>query len=101
MVELNPDTYDETTPMEERTRLEIKRAAKASTKSKLIFLAGHLYNLRDIDGVIPASEPNRTKKVRDYFQWSSNLVQGVRGPCKKLEDELDMLYKQYDVINNN
>ncbi len=89
-------TDDKSLPKMERKRLQIEHAPHVCPKAKLVKLADKLYNLRDLDRVIP--EGWTKERAQEYFQWASQVVQGLRGSCKVLEDELDVLFKKHGVI---
>ena len=89
-------TDDKSLPRLERKRLQIEHASHCSPKAKLVKLADKLYNLRDLDRVIP--EGWTKERRQEYFQWSSQVVQGLRGSSKTMEASLDELFKKYGVI---
>ena len=86
-------TDDKKQPREIRKKLQIENAPKHSHKAKLVHLADKLYNLRDIERANPIGWDRR--RVKEYFQWSKEVVSGMRGTNEALEMLLD------DIINKN
>ncbi|XP_045613030.1 guanosine-3',5'-bis(diphosphate) 3'-pyrophosphohydrolase MESH1 [Procambarus clarkii] len=83
-------TDNKTLDKQERKRLQIVKAATASNEAKLVKLADKLYNLRDLDRVMP--ENWTQKRVEEYFHWAAQVVAGCRGTNVFLEKELDKLF---------
>lgn len=89
-------TDDKTLPKMERKRLQIEHAKTSSPKAKLVKLADKLYNLRDLKKELPSSW---TKERGDeYFVWAKKVVDNLRGTNKKLEDELDVIFRAQGLI---
>lgn len=75
-----------------RKRLQISKAARASSGAKLVKLADKISNLRDIVARPPSNWSLQRK--RDYFDWAKRVVDQVRGTNAKLERRFDQLYRQ-------
>jgi hypothetical protein len=71
----------------ERKRLQIVHTPHISTKAKLVKMADKLYNLRDLERVLPAGWTGKRKT--DYFLWSAKVLLGCRGINDGLEGQLD------------
>ncbi|XP_013406805.1 guanosine-3',5'-bis(diphosphate) 3'-pyrophosphohydrolase MESH1 isoform X2 [Lingula anatina] len=89
-------TDDKSLPKAERKLQQIEHAPHSSPKAKLVKLADKLYNLRDLNRCTPNGWTEN--RVQEYFQWSANVIKGLRGTNKKLECELDVLLKQRGVL---
>jgi len=83
-------TDDKKLPSEERKRLQIVHAPTCSRQAKLVKLADKLYNLRDLCRGTPKGWTFR--RVGDYYEWALKVVNGLRGTCKPMEDELDKIF---------
>lgn len=83
-------TDDKSLPSAERKRLQIVNASGSSHEAKLVKLADKLYNLRDlnVDAPVDWSEERRT----NYYVWAHQVVEGLRGTNKALEDKLDEIF---------
>jgi guanosine-3',5'-bis(diphosphate) 3'-pyrophosphohydrolase len=75
-----------------RKRLQVSKAARASSAAKLVKLADKIANLRDIIAS-PPSDWSLDRK-REYFDWAKNVVDQVRGTNGRLERRFDQLYRQ-------
>ncbi len=75
-----------------RKRLQISKAARASSGAKLVKLADKIANLRDIIAS-PPSDWSLERK-RKYFDWAKEVVDQIRGANAKLERRFDQLYRQ-------
>ena len=86
-------TDDKSLPKQERKRLQVVHAPHKSREAKLVKLADKLYNLRDLSSNPPADWSEG--RVKEYFVWASQVVRGLTGVCKVLEDKLsDVLAKK-------
>lgn len=83
-------TDDRSLPSDERKRLQIVHAPTASHGAKLVKLADKLYNLRDLCKGTPKGWTH--KRCEEYFKWSKKVVDGLRGTCLALENELDKIF---------
>ena len=75
-----------------RKRLQISKAASASTAAKLVKLADKICNLRDI-----VTDPPRDwslERRRDYFDWAKAVIDRIRGTNLRLERRFDQLYRR-------
>jgi len=75
-----------------RKRLQVSKAARASSGAKLVKLADKISNLRDIIASPPADWP--VERKREYFDWAKKVVDQIRGENAKLERRFDQLYRQ-------
>ncbi|KAM9313122.1 guanosine-3',5'-bis(diphosphate) 3'-pyrophosphohydrolase MESH1 [Gastrophryne carolinensis] len=88
-------TDDKTLPKMERKQKQIEHAPHCSSKAKLVKLADKLYNLRDLNRSTPKGWSE--ERVQEYFQWASEVVKGLRGTNKAMEQSLDQLFKDRGV----
>ncbi|XP_050395887.1 guanosine-3',5'-bis(diphosphate) 3'-pyrophosphohydrolase MESH1 [Patella vulgata] len=86
---------DKTLPKQERKRLQILHASKASPSAKLVKLADKLYNLRDLNHATP--EGWSEERVQEYFIWAAKVVNQIRGINSALESSLDVIFKERHV----
>jgi len=84
-------TDDTTLEKAERKRLQIEHAETLSKRAKLVKLADKICNLRDMVEAPPATWP--LKRKLDYFEWAKNVVDGVRGTHRGLEELFDAVYE--------
>lgn len=85
-------TDDKHLPKQERKRLQIEHAVFASLEAKLVKLADKICNLRDLLNSSPAHWERSRKQ--EYFDWSAQVIAGVRGSHAGLEAIFDGLYAQ-------
>ncbi|MGZ3235861.1 MAG: HD domain-containing protein [Burkholderiaceae bacterium] len=85
-------TDDKSLPKEVRKQLQIDHAPHVSRRAKLVKLADKICNVRDILESPPADWS--LKRKLDYFDWSKQVVDGVRGAAPTLEALFDELYAQ-------
>uniref|UniRef100_A0A8C4R254 HD domain containing 3 n=1 Tax=Eptatretus burgeri TaxID=7764 RepID=A0A8C4R254_EPTBU len=85
-------TDDRNLSQAQRKEAKVKAAPRMSNHAKLVVLADMLYNLRDLQRVTP--EGWSEERVQKYFEWSSRVVQGLRGTNAELEKKLDELFSQ-------
>jgi guanosine-3',5'-bis(diphosphate) 3'-pyrophosphohydrolase len=71
----------------ERKQAQIDHAAKLSHRAKLVKLADKIANVSDIDGAPPAGWSLERK--REYFDWSKQVVDRLRGTHAALESRFD------------
>ncbi|CAB0020679.1 unnamed protein product [Nesidiocoris tenuis] len=83
-------TDDKALPKMERKFLQIENAPKSSYEAKLVKLADKLYNLRDLQKETPSGWT--VDRVKEYFLWSAQVVNGLRGTNKAIEDKLDEVF---------
>lgn len=83
-------TDDKSLPKAERKLQQIAHARKASKHAKLVKLADKICNMRDI--LFSPPEGWSLQRKRDYFDWSKEVIDQVRGTNKKLELVFDELY---------
>jgi guanosine-3',5'-bis(diphosphate) 3'-pyrophosphohydrolase len=75
-----------------RKRLQIEHAAGLSARAKLVKLADKIANLRDMHRSPPAGWP--LMRRREYFDWSKQVVDGLRGTNARLERAFDRAYRR-------
>ena len=79
-------------PKKTRKRLQIEHAPYLSRDAKLVKLADKMCNLRDVASYPPAGLP--VKRGREYFEWASKVVIGLRGVNARMEKAFDRAYKR-------
>ncbi|XP_009198193.1 guanosine-3',5'-bis(diphosphate) 3'-pyrophosphohydrolase MESH1 isoform X1 [Papio anubis] len=85
-------TDDKTLPKLERKRLQVEQAPHSSPGAKLVKLADKLYNLRDLNRCTP--EGWSEHRVQEYFEWAAQVVKGLQGTNRQLEEALKHLFKE-------
>nr|KAF6278841.1 HD domain containing 3 [Myotis myotis] len=85
-------TDDKTLPKLERKRLQVEHAPHSSPGAKLVKLADKLYNLRDLNRCTP--EGWSEHRVQEYFEWAAQVVKGLQGTSRPLEEALQQLFKE-------
>ncbi|XP_004398337.1 guanosine-3',5'-bis(diphosphate) 3'-pyrophosphohydrolase MESH1 isoform X1 [Callorhinus ursinus] len=85
-------TDDKTLPKLERKRLQVEQAPHSSPGAKLVKLADKLYNLRDLNRCTP--EGWSEHRVQEYFEWAAQVVKGLQGTNRQLEEALKQLFKE-------
>uniref|UniRef100_A0A7S1XDG7 Guanosine-3',5'-bis(diphosphate) 3'-pyrophosphohydrolase MESH1 n=1 Tax=Compsopogon caeruleus TaxID=31354 RepID=A0A7S1XDG7_9RHOD len=85
-------TDDKTLPAAERKLRAIQSAPTKSLAAKTVKMADLLYNLRDIQRVIPHEWDQH--RALAYFDWAEKVYCGLRGTNSGLERELDQVIKQ-------
>nr|XP_012618743.1 guanosine-3',5'-bis(diphosphate) 3'-pyrophosphohydrolase MESH1 isoform X1 [Microcebus murinus] len=85
-------TDDKTLPKMERKRLQVEQAPHSSPGAKLVKLADKLYNLRDLNRCTP--EGWSEHRVQEYFEWAAQVVKGLQGTNRQLEEALKHLFKE-------
>ena len=83
-------TDDKALPKPERKRLQVVRAANASAHAKLVKLADKICNLRDLLASPPVHWPLQRQQA--YFDWSAQVIAGLRGVHAPLEALFDAVY---------
>lgn len=81
---------DKSLPKAERKLAQIVHARHSSKSAKLVKLADKICNLRDLLFAPPADWT--TARKREYFDWSKEVIDQLRGTNKKLERIFDELY---------
>ncbi len=82
-------TDDKSLPKAERKRLQIEHAPHLSTGAKIVKLADKISNITDITNSPPADWT--IERRREYVEWGSSVVAGLRGVNAKLEAHFDSL----------
>ena len=78
---------DKALPKQARKDLQVEHAATISPQAKLVKLADKICNLRDLVASPPAGW-SRQRKI-EYFEWAKQVVAGLRGSHRVLEDAFD------------
>jgi guanosine-3',5'-bis(diphosphate) 3'-pyrophosphohydrolase len=76
-------TDDRRLPREMRKQLQIERAARASTRARLVKLGDKICNVRDVTESPPADWS--LERRRAYLDWTEEVVAGCRGCSPRLE----------------
>ena len=64
-------------------------------QGKLVKLADKLYNLRDMQRLLPAGWT--AERVKQYHHWAARVCHGCRGTNDVLERKLNDVLAKYDV----
>ena len=76
-------TDDKRLPKAERKRLQVEHSPHLSERAKQIKLADKISNVRSVTKTPPADWPR--KRRLEYFDWTEEVVAGLRGCCPPLE----------------
>jgi len=79
-----------------RKQRQIEHASHISHEAKLVKLADKICNLRDILAFPPADWSAERKQT--YFDWSAQVVAGMRGTHSGLESIFDGLYLRHEEL---
>jgi guanosine-3',5'-bis(diphosphate) 3'-pyrophosphohydrolase len=83
-------TGDPSVPAHEQKQRQLEQAPHISRRAKLIKLAEKICDLRDMADNPP---PDLTKRqIQDYFDWSKEVVDCMRGISPSLEAAFDDVY---------
>lgn len=80
-------TDDKGLEKQERKRLQIEHAPHMSPRAKTIKIADKIANLTDLLNAPPATWPR--ERIRQYVEWSRQVVAGCRGHNEALEIRYD------------
>ena len=80
-------TDDKRLPKEERKRLQIVNAPRASRRAKIVKLGDKIMNVTDIANDPPPDWS--LDRRREYFEWAKQVVDGCRGANAALERRFD------------
>ena len=83
-------TDDKALPKAERKRLQVENAPDISRRAKLVKLADKICNLRDLLASPPVHWPLQRQQA--YFDWSAQVIAGLRGVHAPLEALFDAVY---------
>ena len=83
-------TDDQTLRKEARKRAQVEGVPHASPKAKLVKLADKICNLRDMAHAPPMGWS--LERRREYFDWSLEVVNGLRGSNAALEATFDKAF---------
>jgi len=78
---------DKRLPKQERKQNQIIHSPHLSRRAKHIKLADKICNVRDIAYAPPDHWPPRRRM--EYLQWAQEVINGLRGANKKLEQHFD------------
>ncbi len=81
---------DRTLPKVQRKRLQVEHAPHLSYPARLVKLADKICNLRDM-AFSPPVDWSLERRI-EYFDWSKEVVDGMRGTHEVLEALFDMAY---------
>ncbi len=82
-----------------RKRLQIEHAAHLSRGAKLVKLADKICNLRDLHRRPPVGW--NKKRRREYFEWSRQVIDQLRGAHPKLEAAFDAAYARRPAVRKS
>lgn len=85
-------TDDKSLPKAVRKQLQVEHAPHSSDAAKLVKLADKICNLRDILRSPPAGWP--LERQQAYFDWSAQILSGLRGSHPQLELQLQQLLER-------
>lgn len=85
-------TDDKRLPKEERKRLQVVNAPRASRRAKIVKLGDKIMNVVDITNDPPPDWP--VARRREYFEWAKQVVDGCRGANAALERHFDKAVAQ-------
>ena len=77
----------------ERKRRQIENAPHVSHGAKLVKLADKICNLRDIYRSPPKGWSR--ERCERYYRWAREVIAGLRGTNKGLEDLFDRIYDDF------
>lgn len=85
-------TDDKSLPKQRRKELQIEHSPHLSEKAKLVKLADKISNIRDVSDDPPSDwDINRR---REYIDWGSKVIAGMRGTNAALERTFDELVRE-------
>ena len=84
-------TDDKSLSKKKRKQMQIVHAPGLSERAKKLKLADKIMNVRDITVNPPVTWTKN--RIRKYLIWSEEVVNGLRGTNKKLEDVFDKTLK--------
>lgn len=86
-------TDDQTiTVRQKRKQLQIEHASHISEQAKLLKLADKISNLRDL--VVDPPATWSLARRREYFEWSKQVIDQLRGTHPELEELFDHAYSR-------
>jgi (p)ppGpp synthase/HD superfamily hydrolase len=75
---------------DERKRVQIQKAVKASTEAKLVKMADKISNNR---GLLVGAPPSWSKeRIQGYFIWSQAVCANLKGTNEYLDKEIDAVF---------
>ncbi|KAI4457482.1 guanosine-3'5'-bis(diphosphate) 3'-pyrophosphohydrolase mesh1 [Holotrichia oblita] len=89
-------TDDKRLPSKERKALQIKHAGSSSYEAKLVKLADKLHNLRDLERCTPKGWSK--VRVEEYFKFSKQVTDGLKGTNTIMEERLEEIYKMRNIL---
>lgn len=88
-------TDDKALPKAERKRRQVEMAAGSSERVKMVKLADKLHNIRDIRRHVPQGWSE--ERVQEYFRWTAEVLEGLRGTSPAMETALQELLEERGV----
>jgi guanosine-3',5'-bis(diphosphate) 3'-pyrophosphohydrolase len=85
-------TDDMSLPSPERKKKQVARASSLSTRAKLIKIADKIANVGDIARHPPPDWSYQRRK--NYFDWTAEVIENVRGANAPLEARYDEVLRQ-------
>jgi guanosine-3',5'-bis(diphosphate) 3'-pyrophosphohydrolase len=80
-------TDDKSLPKPERKRLQVEHAPNLSRGAQQLKLADKISNIQDVAYAPPTHWPHQRRV--DYLSWADNVVSGLRGCSKQMEELYD------------
>jgi guanosine-3',5'-bis(diphosphate) 3'-pyrophosphohydrolase len=80
-------TDDKSLKKHERKRLQVENASHKSDRAKKLKIADKILNIRDITNNPPVGW--HYDRIIEYFNWAEQVVAGLRGVNRKLDDMFD------------
>ncbi len=92
-------TDDKRLPKEERKRLQIEHAPRASSQARQIKLADKISNVRDMIAAPPKGWSLQRRK--EYVLWAEQVIAGMRGTHEPMERYFDDICRQVKAALEN
>ncbi len=92
-------TDDKRLPKEERKRMQIEHAPRASLQARQIKLADKISNVRDMIAAPP--EGWSLERRKEYVRWAEQVIAGVRGTNEPMERYFDDICRQVKAALEN
>lgn len=84
-------TDDKSLPKQKRKDLQVEHAPHLSTEAKLVKLADKISNITDVTKNPPSDWS--TERRREYVDWGTSVVDGLRGVNQHLEEKFDAVVR--------
>lgn len=89
-------TDDKSLPKKERKRLQVEHAPNLSPGAKVLKLADKISNIEDVVDN-PPDKWSIQRRI-EYVEWGKEVVAGLRGSNRALEDYFDILCKKAEAL---